>query len=78
MNTRAVRRSDVHLLETVDRLVAEFNAIGAGSPLGCHSRAVTVSRRSGVSPELVPNVAADVARLTLVRRGRSWRLAGTV
>ena len=75
MSTQAVLRANAHLLEMADRQVAEFDGIAAGSVLRCFSRAVIIARRSGVTPEPLPTVAADVAR-HLVRRGRSRSLVG--
>jgi hypothetical protein len=76
MSTQALLGANARLLETADRLVAEFDGIVAGSVPRCFSRALIIARRSGVTRESLPIVAADGARHLPARPGRSRSLVG--
>lgn len=71
MSNTTVLSPRAHLVQVADRLVLEFDDVGAGSVLRCFSRAVFLARRSGVSPESLPRFAEEVAQGMLVRRGAS-------
>ena len=59
------------LVEVLERLVAEFERLPAGSVMRCFAGAVQVARRSGCPTSSLPQDAERMTRQVLAERGCS-------